>query len=48
MTLQTTLDKIVAAEAIHRNVHEIALGVLQGDTFTHACSGDWRGAPVGP
>jgi CubicO group peptidase (beta-lactamase class C family) len=24
------------------------LGVLDGETFTHACHGDWQGNPVGP
>jgi D-alanyl-D-alanine carboxypeptidase len=48
MALQATLDKIVATEAKRRDVHEIALGVMEGDTFTHACSGDWQGGPVGP
>jgi len=33
VTLQTALDRIVAAEHRHRDVHEIALGVLEGDTF---------------
>lgn len=48
MTLQAALDKIVASESRHRDVHEIALGVLEGDTLTHACRGDWQGKPVGP
>lgn len=48
MTLQAALDKIVASESRHRDVHEIALGVLDGETFTHACRGDWQGRPVGP
>lgn len=48
MTLQAALDKIVATESRHRDVHEIALGVLEGETLTHACSGDWQGRPVGP
>lgn len=48
MTLQAALDKIVASESRHRDVHEIALGVLDGETFSHACRGDWQGRPVGP
>jgi len=48
MTLQSALDRIVTAEYRHRDVHEIALGVIEGETFTHACRGDWQGAPVGP
>lgn len=48
MTLQTALDRIVAVEHRHRDVYEIALGVVQGETFTHACRGDWQGETVGP
>ncbi|MFN3955743.1 MAG: serine hydrolase domain-containing protein [Pararhodobacter sp.] len=48
MTLQAVLERIVAAEYRHKDVHEIALGVMQGDTFTHACRGEWQGEPVGP
>jgi len=48
MTLQSAFDRIVAAEHRHRDVHVIALGVIEGETFTHACRGDWQGAPVGP
>lgn len=48
MTLQAALDKIVASESRHRDVHEIALGVLDGDRLIHACRGDWQGKPVGP
>jgi len=48
LTLQSALDQIVAAEHRHRDVHEVALGVIEGETFTHACRGDWQGAPVGP
>lgn len=48
MTLQSSLDKIVATEHRHRDVHEIALGVLEGETFSHSCLGTWHGQPVGP
>jgi len=48
MTLQARLDRIVASEYRHRDVHEVALGVLQDQTFTHACRGEWQGGPVGP
>lgn len=48
MTLQAALDRIVASESRHRDVHEIALGVLDGKSLTHACCGDWQGNPVGP
>jgi hypothetical protein len=41
MTLQSALDRNVAAEYRHRDVHEIAPGVMEGETFTHACRGDW-------
>ncbi|WP_209428280.1 hypothetical protein [Pararhodobacter sp. SW119] len=34
MTLQSALDRIVAAGFRHRDVHEIALGVMEGAFFT--------------
>ena len=48
MTLQATLDKIVASESRHRDVHEIALGVLDGETITHACRATGKAVPSGP
>jgi hypothetical protein len=48
MNLQSALDRIVDAEYRHGDVHEVALGVLEGGAFKHACRGDWQGRPVGP
>lgn len=41
--LQTTLYRIVAAEQGRGGAHEVALGVREGDTFTHACKGEGVG-----
>ncbi len=48
MTVQAALDRIVAAEHGRGHCHEVAVGVLEGERFTHACAGDWRDRPVGP
>ncbi|MBX9615170.1 MAG: beta-lactamase family protein [Caulobacteraceae bacterium] len=48
MQLQTALNRIVASEHRHPDVHEIALGVMEGERFIHACRGEWQGGPVGP
>lgn len=46
--LQSKLDRIVAAEHGRGDAHEVALGVMEADTWTHACRGNWQGQPVGP
>lgn len=48
MSLQAALDRIVDDIHRHKDVHEVALGVLEGNTLTHACRGTWQGAPLGP
>jgi CubicO group peptidase (beta-lactamase class C family) len=46
MTLQASLDRLVAAELGRRHCHEIAFGVLQGDRLVSSCAGTWRGQDV--
>ncbi|MDP3227081.1 MAG: serine hydrolase domain-containing protein [Acidovorax sp.] len=48
MSLQAELDRIVDTEHGRDDVHEVALGVLDAETWTHACRGNWQGQPVGP
>lgn len=48
MSLQAALERIVAGEYGRKGVQDIALGVMEGGTLTHACRGDWQGRPVGP
>lgn len=40
MTLRFSLDPIVVAELRHHNDPEIALCVMEGETFTHSCRAD--------
>ena len=46
MTLQAALERLVEAEFAHRDVHELALGVMEEGRLTHACRGHWQGRPV--
>jgi len=40
MNLQSSLYLIVVAELRHHNDPEIALCVMEGETFTHSCRAD--------
>lgn len=46
MSVQRALDAIVAAELGRGHCSEVALGVLDGDQFTHASAGGWNGRPM--
>lgn len=48
MSLQDALDRIVAAEHGRGDCVEVALGVVEGERFTHAGAGEWNGVQVGP
>ncbi|MFN4171984.1 MAG: serine hydrolase domain-containing protein, partial [Pseudorhodobacter sp.] len=47
-TFQRALDRIVDGIYRRRDICEVALAVLDGETFTHASRGDWAGARAGP